>query len=143
MSKKGKLKKIAEDNNINLIYLFGSKIEKGITLLEGKAVAANDQLEDLDIGLVMKNELPEPEYLPALYSRLYNQLSPIFKPLRLDLVLLQEQHSVFQAEAVYGICIYAKSKDLQEEYEESVLRKAADFRPVLEKFYEEQLEDIS
>lgn len=142
MSKIGKLKIIAEENSIILIYLFGSMVDKGITHLEGETVTAGDQLEDLDIGIILKEGLPDPELLPALYSRLYNQISSVFEPLRVDLVLLQEQHSVFQAEAVYGKCIYAKSKELQEEYEESVLRKAADFRPVIEKFYEERLEDI-
>lgn len=142
MSKNEELKIFAEGNNIVLIYLFGSMVDKGLKCLENKPVTVCDQLEDLDIGIILKENLPEPEALPALYSRLYHQISSIFEPLKVDLVLLQEKHSVFQAEAVYGKCIYAKSKDLQEEYEENVLRKAADFRPVIEKFYEERLEDI-
>ncbi len=143
MDKIEDLKNIAVDNDIILIYLFGSMANKGINHLENKPVITDDQLEDLDVGIILKEKLPEPEALPALYSRLYHQISSIFKPLKVDLVLLQEQHSVFQAEAVYGKCIYAESKDLQEEYEENVLRKAADFRPVIEKFYEERLEEIT
>ncbi len=142
MGKIEELKKLAEANEIILIYLFGSKIDKGLKHLESKPVSADDQLEDLDIGIILEEGLPEPENLPTLYSKIYNRLSYIFEPLKVDLVLLQEQHSVFQAEAVYGKCIYAQSIELQEEYEENVLRKAADFRPVIEKFYEERLEEI-
>jgi hypothetical protein len=35
-----------------------------------------------------------------------------------------------------------ESKFIQEEYEENILRRAADFRPVLEIFYEERLEEL-
>jgi uncharacterized protein len=91
----------------------------------------------------LRDELPSAEKMPTFYSNLYNQIGTLFEPLKPDLVLLQEQHSVFQAEAVYGICIFAESKFIQEEYEENILMRAADFRPVLEKFYEERLEELA
>lgn len=143
MNRKAELEKLSKKNKINLIYLFGSQAQKGLALLNGASVKADDYLEDLDIGIVLRDELPAAEGMPTFYSKLYNQISTLFEPLKLDLVLLQEQHSVFQAEAVYGICIYAESKLIQEEYEENILRRAADFRPVLEKFYEERLEELT
>ena len=143
MNRNAELEKLSKKNKINLIYLYGSQAQKGLALLNGASVKADDNLEDLDIGIVLRDELPAAEKMPAFYSKLYNQISTLFEPLKLDLVLLQEQHSVFQAEAVYGICIYAESKLIQEEYEENILRRAADFRPVLEKFYEERLEELA
>ena len=143
MNRNAELEKLSKKNKINLIYLFGSQAQKGLALLNGASVKADDYLEDLDIGIVLRDELPAAEGMPTFYSKLYNQISTLFEPLKLDLVLLQEQHSVFQAEAVYGICIYAESKLIQEEYEENILRRAADFRPVLEKFYEERLEELA
>ena len=143
MNRNAELEKLSRNNKINLIYLYGSQAQKGLALLNGASVKADDNLEDLDIGIVLRDELPAAEKMPAFYSKLYNQISTLFEPLKLDLVLLQEQHSVFQAEAVYGICIYAESKLIQEEYEENILRRAADFRPVLEKFYEERLEELT
>jgi hypothetical protein len=143
MNRNAELEKLSRNNKINLIYLYGSQAQKGLALLNGASVKADDNLEDLDIGIVLRDELPAAEKMPAFYSKLYNQISTLFEPLKLDLVLLQEQHSVFQAEAVYGICIYAESKLIQEEYEENILRRAADFRPVLEKFYEERLEELA
>ncbi len=63
-------------------------------------------------------------------------------PLSLDLVLLQETHSIFQLEAIKGICVYRESEQAKEDYEMSVLRRAADFGPVLAKFLEETLEEV-
>jgi hypothetical protein len=60
----------------------------------------------------------------------------------LDLVFLQETHSVFQANVISGHCIYAASSSIQEEYEENVLRLAADFRPFLEHYLDEVLEEV-
>jgi uncharacterized protein len=143
MNRKADLERLSKLNMISLIYLFGSQAQKGLTLLNGITVKAYDHLEDLDIGIVLRNELPSAEKIPTFYSNLYNQISTLFEPLKLDLVLLQEQHSVFQAEAVYGICIFAESLTIQEEYEENILRRADDFRPVLDKFYEERLEELA
>jgi uncharacterized protein len=143
MDRKADLERLAIINMISLIYLFGSQAQKGLALLNGATVEADDYLEDLDIGLVLRDELPSAEKMPTFYSNLYNQIGTLFEPLKPDLVLLQEQHSVFQAEAVYGICIFAESKFIQEEYEENILMRAADFRPVLEKFYEERLEELA
>jgi uncharacterized protein len=143
MNRKADLERLSKLNMISLIYLFGSQAQKGLTLLNGITVKAYDHLEDLDIGIVLRNELPSAEKMPTFYSNLYNQISTLFEPLKLDLVLLQEQHSVFQAEAVYGICIFAESLTIQEEYEENILRRADDFRPVLDKFYEERLEELA
>ncbi len=142
MDRKTDLERLSQLNRVSLVYLFGSQAQKGLALLNGTTVKADDYLEDLDIGIVLRDELPTAEKIPALYSDLYNQISALFEPLKLDLVLLQEQHSVFQAEAVYGVCIYTESKFIQEEYEENILRRAADFRPVLEIFYEERLEEL-
>jgi uncharacterized protein len=143
MDRKTDLERLSQLNRVSLVYLFGSQTQKGLALLNGTTVKADDYLEDLDIGIVLRDELPTAEKIPALYSNLYNQISALFEPLILDLVLLQEQHSVFQAEAIYGVCIYAESKFIQEEYEENILRRAADFRPVLEIFYEERLEELN
>ena len=143
MDRKADLERLSKINMISLIYLFGSQTQKGLALLNGITVEADDYLEDLDIGIVLRDELPSAEKMPIFYSNLYNQINTLFEPLKLDLVLLQEQHSVFQAEAIYGICIFAESKFIQEEYEENILRRAADFRPVLEKFYEEHLEELA
>jgi hypothetical protein len=49
---------------------------------------------------------------------------------------------VFQAEAVGGICVYQISEGFRDRYEMDVLRRAADFRPVLRRFHREILEEV-
>ena len=143
MSGYEKLANICLRYDIALMYLFGSQQEEGLALLAGEKRAPRDALADLDVGVVFKKELP-PAYARAkLYARLHNELEEVFRPFPLDLVFLQENHSVFQLEAVArGKCVYAESDDFKDEYEISVLRRAADFRWVLEKFYEEKLSEF-
>ncbi len=134
---------ICEQYSIALAYLFGSQAEEGLKLLEGEDIKPSDSLADLDLAVVFNKKLPPYDQLPKLYANLYNQLMDLFFPFSLDLVFLQEQHSVFQAQAVTGICIYAENATFKSDYEESVMRRAADFKPFLEKFFEERLEEYN
>ena len=98
-------------------------------------------MADIDIGIVfMKYEYDITERY-RLYASIYNEMEEIFKPYPLDLVFLQGCHSVFQLEALKGLCIYSVSEEFKDSYEMTILRKAADFRYVLDKLYEEALEN--
>lgn len=109
--------------------------------MEGGNPLLTDPLADLDIGVVrLAGELPPLERV-ELYSALSMDLQGLFKPFSVDLVLLEETHSVLQAEAICGTCIYAENEKLREDYEERILARAADFRPFLELFYRERLEE--
>lgn len=143
LSEKSKsIEVIARKYNIGLIYIFGSQIQRAKDLLSGDVRAPEDRLTDIDIGLVFLKELPGAKERIELYSSVYNELEDLIKPFPLDLVFLQETHSVFQAKAISGECIYSVSKDYKEEYEENILRRAADFRPFLELYLDELLEEV-
>lgn len=86
--------------------------------------------------------LPAPALRARVFSDLHNDLQEVFDPLRLDLSLLEENHSVFQFEAVKGICIYARDESVRDRYEMDIMRRAADFRPVLEAFLREVPEEV-
>jgi len=131
-----------KNNSIALAYLFGSQAKVGLGILNGQTATVEDPLTDLDMGIVFKGDLPSPEAMPKTYANLYNVLTDIFAPLNFDLVFLQEQHSVFQANAVTGICVYAEDENFKSVYEENIMRRAADFRPVLEKYLDEHLEGL-
>lgn len=137
-----KIKQIAEKFNIALIYVFGSQVEAGLDLLKGIPREINDPMTDIDIGVVFLNGLPEAKKKHILYSSIYSALHEIFMPYPLDLVLLQETHSVFQGEVVCGECIYFITKEFKDNYEEKVLMRAADFRPFLERYLDELLEEV-
>lgn len=136
------IKEICQKYHIQLMYVFGSQKETALQLLEGKKVEFEDPLTDIDIGVVFERQLPCGRERTLLYSKIYNQLDEIFSPNKLDLVFLEENHSVFQAEAIKGYCIYAKSNEVKEAYEEAILRRACDFKPFLELYYKELLEDL-
>ena len=136
------LKTICKNYSVALAYLFGSQAEEGLKLLNGENVRPVDSMADLDLAIVFNKNLPPSNQLPGFYADLYNQLADIFLPYSLDLVFLQEQHSVFQAQVVTGICIYAENETFKGDYEEDVMRRAADFKPFLEKFFEERLERL-
>lgn len=135
------IKEIADSRGVALMYLFGSQTEAGLQLLDGKRPDLLDPLTDLDLGVVFKASLPSPRERASLYCDLYTYLAELFVPFPLDLVLLQETHSVFQANAVCGECIYYCSTKFKESYEEDVMRRAADFKPFLEKYLDEVIED--
>lgn len=143
-SGKSRLAEACRRHGVGLAYLFGSRAREGMRLLsDGQArILADDPLADLDLGIVTLDPLPDPAFRPALYIALYGDLEGFFEPLRVDLVFLEENHSVFQCEAIKGTCVYQVSERFRDDYEMRVLRRAADFRPVLRRFHREVLEEV-
>jgi len=140
--RRAKLSQIMKEHGVSLAYLFGSQADLGNALLDGDTAKHTDTLADLDLGVVCSGSLPSGLARAKLYSHLEHCLVDLFLPLRLDLVLLQETHSVFQLEAIKGICVYQESDEARDNYEMSILRRAADFAPTLAKFLEETLEEV-
>jgi len=136
-----KLSTICKKYDISLLYLFGSQKDSALQILHGFPVSINDPLTDIDVGVVFSRLIPDGFNRAKLYGKLYNDLEDVFLPSKLDLVFLEENHSVFQAEALKGICAYAKDEAEKERYEEDILRRACDFAPYLRMYYNEVLED--
>lgn len=133
---------IAKKYNITLIYVFGSQVGTAINILKGITKRPEDSMADIDVGLVLQKKLPGPKEIFQFYSFIYNELQELFNPFPLDLVFLQETHSVFQAQAICGECIYSVSPSIKEKYEEDILRRAADFKPFLKMYLDEILEEV-
>lgn len=140
MDRKEKIFKIFQKYNIALAYLFGSQKDNAFRFLNGKKVEINDPLADVDLGIVFTYPIEEVRERYKLYGEIYNEIEEILRPFCLDLVFLQECHSVFQMEAIKGICIYSSSDEFRDNYEMMILRKYADFKYELDKFFEEALE---
>lgn len=136
------LESLCKKYKIGLVYLFGSQKDKAFKLLSSDSddVKIGDPLTDIDVGVVFLFELEKVKHVYKLYSAVYNDFEEIFKPYKLDLVFLQETHSVFQVEAVKGICVYYVSEKFKDEYEMVILRRAADFKYVLDLYRKEALE---
>lgn len=140
MNKLDRLKKVCQQNGIILAYLFGSQAQNGYNIMKGNGAVPTDPLADLDLGIVLDDEDRLTGSMYKLHSAIYNELDELFLPLQLDLVFLQETHSVFQFEAIKGICIYKVNESIRDAYEYRILARAADFRWVLEQYYRERLE---
>ncbi|MDI6871771.1 MAG: nucleotidyltransferase domain-containing protein [Bacillota bacterium] len=142
IAKRQELRELCRRHGLALVYLFGSQAANGARLLDGETAAPSDALADLDVGVVTLEPLLPPHERYQFYARLFNDLEDVFKPFPLDLVLLEENHSVFQLEAIKGICVYQVSEEKRDEYEMNILRRAADFAPVLDLFHREYLEEF-
>lgn len=140
MEKIEKLREICQKYNIALVYLFGSQKENSLKLLNGEKVEINDPLADIDVGIVFSQDIESIPERHKVYSNLYNDFEDLFLPYHLDLVFLQECHSIFQTEALLGICVYSISEEFKDAYEMMVLRRSADFKYILDKYDEEALE---
>ncbi|MGI6632358.1 MAG: nucleotidyltransferase domain-containing protein [Bacillota bacterium] len=136
-----RLAEIARSFNLKLVYLFGSQSHLGARYLHGEDPHLSDPLADLDIGVVLMKDDMSPLERSDLYAALSAELQELFGPFTVDLVLLEETHSVLQSEAVCGECVYSADENLREAYEERVLARAADFKPFLDLFYRERLEE--
>jgi len=136
------LEEISAKHRISLVFLFGSGKDGGVAYLEGKAMLIKDPLADLDVGIVFqKGYFPHKPY--RVHAQLYAELSDLFDPFKLDLVFLQETHSVFQFEAISGVCVFATDDETKADYIKYVLRRGADWKPVMDKFYQELLETLT
>ena len=140
MEKIEKLRDFCQKYNIALVYLFGSQKENSLKLLNGEKVEINDPLADIDVGIVFSQDIESIPERHKVYSNLYNDFEDLFLPYHLNLVFLKECHSVFQTEALLGVCVYSISEEFKDEYEMMVLRRSADFKYVLDKYAEEALE---
>jgi len=135
-----KIREICQKYNVALAYLFGSQKENSLKILRGEKIDIEDPLADIDVGIVFSQNIENIPEKYKTYANIYNDVEDLFKPYHLDLVFLQECHSVFQTEALKGIGVYSISEEFKDEYEMMVLRRSADFKYVLDKYAEEALE---
>lgn len=142
MTKIKLLKDICRRYDIALVYLFGSRKKEAFRHLHGSEVSINDPLADIDVGIVFCKDLPPAAERYNLFADIYNDLADLFKPFPVDLSFLEENHAVFQVEAVKGHCVFCIDSRFKENYEEMILRRAADFKPVLDLFLKEVLEEV-
>lgn len=117
-----KFQKLAEKFGINLIYLFGSQAEAGEKYLKGELITP-EAFSDLDIAISFKNI---PQNSIRIYGEIYAEISEIFDPFHIDLVFIHEHNPIFQYEIIKGIRIYEEDENSAGDFEEIVMKKAAD-----------------
>lgn len=111
---------------MGLAYFFGSQKELGPLLLQGeKAFGAPDS--DLDLGVVLLTHPLDDQQIQQVRKTLEEDLASIFQPVRLHLLLLEEENSHVQYAAMKGIQVYAVNEEFARQYRQKVYALYADW----------------
>jgi predicted nucleotidyltransferase len=124
MDRRKGLDHVCETFGLLAVYLFGSRADDGVRLLQGEEVAQEGA--DLDVGVVFRGPLQDPRVL----SRLQPELEEIFAPLCVDLVPLQRVDALFQFSAIDGHRVAVTDSHAADEYELLVMNRAEELLPI-------------
>jgi predicted nucleotidyltransferase len=134
-----RISEICEKYNVALCYLFGSRQKEGAALLEGRQVEMADPEADIDFAVLFK---ALPENTLDTYALLSMDLQDIVAPFRADLLFLHEVDHLIQLEAIKGVAVYGSDEECREEYEQGVMKFAADEREFFRRNEQDMLEAI-
>jgi hypothetical protein len=125
-SRKDRFFNILFTNGIALAYFLGSQKELGPLLLAGEDVAGAPE-SDLDLGVVLLEHPLDYWEGQRLRKHLEEALAPLFAPVPLHLLLLEEENAHVQHAAIRGIPAYAVSEEVAREYRVRVLTLYGDW----------------
>lgn len=124
MTRQDQLDRLCREHGILAVYLFGSRADHGLRLLQGEEVSGEGS--DLDVGIVFRKS----NFDPRVLSGLQVAFEEIFEPMRVDLVPLQRVDALFQARAIDGHRIVEIDSTAVSFYELRVMREAAELLPI-------------
>jgi hypothetical protein len=113
-------------HRVGLAYFLGSQKELGPALLRGEEVEGKPD-SDLDLGVVLLEQPLDYWEGQKLRQRLEDGLAPLFVPLRLHLLLLEEENAHVQYAAIRGIQAYAVNEDFARQYRGQALTLYGDW----------------
>ncbi|MGA9820169.1 MAG: hypothetical protein WBQ36_01090 [Desulfobaccales bacterium] len=111
---------------VALAYFFGSQKALGPLLLDGREVAGAPE-SDLDLGVVLLDHPWDYREGEKLRLRLQEELAGLFTPVRLHLVLLEEENPHVQHAAITGIEAFVPDTEVAREYRCKVWTLYADW----------------
>ncbi len=117
---------LVRSHGIGLAYFLGSQQELGPARLRGEEVNGKPD-SDLDLGVVLLEHPLDYWEGQKLRQRLEAALAPLFAPLRLHLLLLEEENAHVQYAAIRGIPVYAISEEFARNYRRQVLTLYGDW----------------
>jgi predicted nucleotidyltransferase len=118
-----RLDEICREFDLLSVYLFGSRADEGLQLLQGEPASAEGS--DLDVGVFFVSRDPDVHRLGELQIA----LEEVFDPFRVDLVPLDRVDPLFQFRAIDGHRIATSDSTATDERELEVMRRAADLLP--------------
>jgi predicted nucleotidyltransferase len=117
---------ILQANGVGLAYFLGSQKELGPARLRGEDVEGKPD-SDLDLGVVLLEHPLDYWEGQKLRQRLEDGLAPLFVPLRLHLLLLEEENAHVQYAAIRALQAYAVNEDFTRRYRRQVLTLYGDW----------------
>lgn len=111
---------ILQANGVGLAYFLGSQKELGLARLRGEDVEGKPD-SDLDLGVVLLEHSLDYWEGQKLRQRLEDGLASLFAPLRLHLLLLEEENAHVQYAAIRALQVYAVNEDFTRRYRRQVL----------------------
>lgn len=118
-----KIIELCKNHNISLCYLFGSQVQPGKDILDGKSVPPLPVETDIDFAVVFSSLPSNPA---ETYAKLSLHLLDLVAPYQSDLVFMHEVDHLLQLEAIKGLCLYSANQDFQAAYEDKIMTLAAD-----------------
>ena len=115
-----------QDHGVGLAYFLGSQKELGPARLRGEDVEGKPD-SDLDLGVVLLEHPLDYWEGQKLRQRLEDGLAPLFVPLRLHLLLLEEENAHVQYAAIRAIQVYAVNPEFAGRYRRQVLTLYGDW----------------
>jgi predicted nucleotidyltransferase len=117
---------LVQSHGVGLAYFLGSQKELGPARLRGEDVEGQPD-SDLDLGVVLLEHPLDYWDGQKLRQRLEADLAPLFAPLRLHLLLLEEENAHVQYAAIRGIQVYAVNEEFSRQYRRQVLTLYGDW----------------
>ncbi len=117
---------LVQSHGVGLAYFLGSQQELGPARLRGEIVTGKPD-SDLDLGVVLLEHPLDYWEGQKLRHRLEEALTPLFAPLRLHLLLLEEENAHVQYAAIRGIPVYAVNEEFARRYRRQVLTLYGDW----------------
>jgi hypothetical protein len=117
---------MVQSQGVGLAYFLGSQKELGPRLLDGENVTGAPA-SDLDLGVVLLEHPLDYWEGQKLRQRLQEALAPLFLPLRLHLLFLEEENAHVQYAAIRGISVYAVNEEFARNYRRQVLTLYGDW----------------
>ena len=124
MSRQEILDRLCREHQVLAVYLFGSRADDGLRLLNGEEVSGEGS--DLDVGVVFLDPKIDFHRLASLQVG----FEDLFTPVRVDLVPLNRVDALFQFAAIDGHRIMATDSDAADDYELRVMSRAAELLPI-------------
>ena len=117
---------VLQANGVGLAYFFGSQQALGPLLLKGQKVAGDPE-SDLDLGVVLLEHPWDYREGEKLRRRLQEALAGLFSPVRLHVLLLEEENAHVQYAAIRSLPVYAPEAEFARAYRRRVLTLYGDW----------------